>query len=325
MARKRYSDAGGGYNWMDTYGDMVTLLLTFFVMLFSMSSIDSNKWEMLVTAFSRGQQASSSEMQQVVMPGEGEETGKIIAAEGQYDLKVKEEIDLANERPISLSELYDYLQAYIAQNNMQGSVTLEKDAANNIYLRFDNNIFFNGDSSVLRQESYSILNFMGDCMKGVEDQIYIIRVIGHTAAVPVDNYPVNDWELSSERATRVINYFESNSGIDPTKLMANGYGKNHPRYSNDTAEGRAKNRRVEIMILGNEFDTGNADQLYQILQKMMAAEVMPDAANGSNVLAGDMPLAPASSQPDTALAQETETADTEDTSGASQTQQPAQP
>ena len=291
MARKRSGDEGGGYSWMDTYGDMVTLLLTFFIMLFSMSSVDAEKWEVLVKAFSRNQDAQT---QQIVMIPQGD-GDNIAAAQGQYDLLVRKELDTQHDRPVSLSELYEYLKAYVDENNMSATVNVEKDAANNVYLRFDNNIFFDGNSSVLRQESYPILQFLGECLKSVENQIFVVRVSGHTATITGNEAQmVNDWDLSSARANRVANFFEDRADFDPKKLMTNGWGRNHPRYPNDSEENRSKNRRVEIMVLGNDFDTGNAQQMYDVLQKMVEAgpteggtTTEEDPQNGANVIGAE--------------------------------------
>lgn len=268
MARKR-SDDSGGYNWMDTYGDMVTLLLTFFILLFSMSSVDEKKWEILVQAFSRN---ATPPTQQVALSTEDD--GDLPSdVYGEYDLMVSEELDLAHDRPVSLSELYDYLKAYVEQNGMDASITVEKDENNNVYLRFDNSIFFGADSSVLYQSSYPLLQFMGECLKGVEDEIFVVRVAGHTAAVDIENYPINDWDLSSSRANRIATYFEESCDFDASKLMTIGYGKNKPRFGNDTAEGRAQNRRVEIMVMGNQFSTDDPDQLYNVLMGLMTGEL----------------------------------------------------
>lgn len=285
MARKKHGDDGGGYNWMDTYGDMVTLLLTFFILLFSMSTVDSAKWEVLVQAFSNTPPKSP---QQVAMSVDGEVGDQMVDSTGEYDLMVKDEIDLEHERPVSISELYDFLKAYVEANDMDGSVTLEKDAMNNVYMRFDNNIFFNSDSAVLRQESYPLLTFIGECIKTVEEQIFMVRVVGHTAAVTQKDYPINDWELSSSRANQVVIFFEEQSKFDPQKLMSNGYGKNRPRFANVTAEGRAQNRRVEIMILGNQFDTSNPEQLLSLLQQMTDMQIEESPENSSDILKGDI-------------------------------------
>ena len=283
MARRRKNTGGGGggYNWMDTYGDMVTLLLTFFVMLFSMSTVNEEKWEILVRAFAKNPDAATAQII-LVQEGEGDD---IAPASGLAPTIGSKTTD--NELPADLNQLYEYLKQYVEENQMTASVSISKDSANNVYIRFDNNIFFDGDSYVLREGSYPILNFLGDCLKNLEDQIFVTRVNGHTAAIPgAENYHISDWTLSGERASQVVIYFEG-KGLDPKKLMCNGYGKNYPIESNDTPEGRAKNRRVEIMVLGNTFDKNNPDDLYAMLSHLVSAELFEDNGSNSDIIRSD--------------------------------------
>lgn len=280
--RKKSSSSGGGYNWMDTYGDMVTLLLTFFVMLFSMSTVNDEKWEILVRAFARSPDAATAQII-LVQEGEGDEIAPAFGISPNLGDQV-----IDNELPTDLNQLYEYLMRYVEQNQMSASVSISKDSANNVYIRFDNNIFFDGDSYALREGSYPILDFLGDCLKNVEDQIFVTRVNGHTAAIPgAENYHVSDWTLSGERASQVVIYFEERKGLDPKKLMCNGYGKNYPIESNDTSDGRAKNRRVEIMVLGNSFDKNNPDDLYAMLSHLVNAELFPDNSSSADIINSD--------------------------------------
>ncbi|MEG0648945.1 MAG: OmpA family protein, partial [Oscillospiraceae bacterium] len=119
-----------------------------------------------------------------------------------------------------------------------------------------------------------------------EEQIFMVRVNGHTAEIKGSG--VNDWMLSSERAVRIVTYFDEVTGISPKKLMGNGYGKNYPRATNDTAEGRAKNRRVEIMIIGNSENGQDPQMLYDIEKKLMSGDIIDDLANGVDVLKEEM-------------------------------------
>lgn len=280
--RKKSAGGGGGYNWMDTYGDMVTLLLTFFIMLFSMSTVNEEKWEILVRAFSRNPDAATAQII-LVQEGEGDD---IAPANGVTQVIGDKVTD--TELPTDLNQLYEYLKLYVEENQMTASVSVSRDSANNVYIRFDNNIFFDGDSYVLRKESYPILDFLGDCLKNLEDQIFVTRVNGHTAAIPgAENYHISDWTLSGERASQVVIYFEENNGLNPKKLMCNGYGKNYPIENNDTPEGRAKNRRVEIMVLGNSFDKDNPEDLYAMLSHLVSAELFEDNSSGSDILNSD--------------------------------------
>lgn len=280
MARRKKSTSdSGGYNWMDTYGDMVTLLLTFFIMLFSMSTVNEEKWEILVRAFSRNPDAATA---QIILVEEGE--GDDIAPANGVTQNIGDKVT-DNELPTDLNQLYEYIKRYVEENELSASVSISKDAANNVYIRFDNNIFFDGDSFVLRKESYPVLDFLGDCLLNVQDQIFITRVNGYTAAIPgAENYHISDWTLSGERASQVVIYFEEKKGLDPKKLMCNGYGKNYPIQSNDTPEGRAQNRRVEIMVLGNSFDRNDPEQLYQILSQLISADSFVDASSSSDVI-----------------------------------------
>lgn len=309
MARKKRGDDGGGYSWMDTYGDMVTLLLTFFVMLFALSSVNEDKWEMLVESFSRSPAANTPQI--VFMAEDTVETGDQAMPGIEGDQMLKDKGQQMTELPIDLNELYEYIKQYIEANDMDGSVSAEK-GPNSVYLRFDNNLFFDGDSATLRPESYEILEFMGKGFKSVEDKILFIRINGHTAAIPnMPDYNVNDWNLSSNRANAVASYFENDSKIDVKKMMTSGYGKNQPLAPNDTEEGRAKNRRVDIMVIGNEFDPNSADDLYTILQQTLGAELVDDKVNASDIItpeggvtppgadapATDAPVTPATDAP----------------------------
>lgn len=265
MARRRKTeDSGGSGDWLTTYSDMVTLLLTFFIMLFAMSSVDAEKWQRLVKSFSR----TGDETSQIVLVPEGSGNdiganhGEVIPPE--EDIK---EIDLNSKVPQNFDELYYYIKSYVDKNDMEGSVEIQK-SDNSVFIRFKDNIFFGSDSAVLKSSGLHVLNYLGDCLKAVEKQLLSIRINGHTAAVPgISNYHVSDRTLSSDRANSVLIYFEKQKLIEPKKLISIGYGKNYPVASNNTQEGREKNRRVDIMILSNDIDFSNSEALYKLLQE----------------------------------------------------------
>ena len=273
MAKKKREN-GGGYNFMDTYGDLMTLLLTFFILLFSMSSVDAEKWEILVKAFSRNKDAETS---QVVMIPEGD-GDNIAQVAGDYDLKAqKEPVTDEIPTPADFADLAQMIQQYIEENDLQQSMQVTQAGQNSVYLTFDNNLFFDGDSYRLRESSHDILNYLGGMFKSMEEQILMVRINGHTAAIPgVNNYQVNDWDLSAMRANRVATYFEDVTDLAPKKLVSIGYGKNHPVASNDTPEGRAANRRVDMQILGNNFDQGNPEELMSILKQTLGVQLYDD-------------------------------------------------
>ncbi|MEA5010155.1 MAG: flagellar motor protein MotB [Angelakisella sp.] len=279
MARRRKGEENGGDTWLNTYADMVTLLLTFFIMLFSMSSVEEEKWEMLIKAFNnRGDETS-----QIVLTPEGD--GQQLGV-NSGDLNSPDDgsnIDTENSLPIDFSELYEYLKTYVDEHDMGGSVviTAGKDS---VFIRFQDSIFFSPDSSVLKQSDDDVLDFLGNCLKNVEDEIMVININGHTASVPYQNYHISDRRLSSERAASVAIYFEDEKEIEGKKILAIGYGKNYPVDTNDTSEGRQNNRRVDMMIVSNKSDLASSEILSQLLNGTFDESEYPYKGGSSDIL-----------------------------------------
>jgi chemotaxis protein MotB len=116
-------------------------------------------------------------------------------------------------------------------------------------------ILFDSGRTTIKPEGVEVLERVGEILLNVEDRA--INVEGHTDNVPIGpelarRYPTN-WELSAARATNVARYLEEKIGIDPTALSATGYGEYHPVDSNETEEGRARNRRIEIVLVPMEI------------------------------------------------------------------------
>lgn len=263
MARKRISAMGGvgPGAWLNTYADMVTLLLTFFVLLFSMSSMDAAKFNMMAEAFS-GDGSGTGSGSIVVMDGgraRAVETGGI-----ELDLDENELIQLRVVR--SISEMYDYLQRYIQQQQLTDTVEIARSGDDTMYIRLADEGIFEPNSATLRPEMLETLGVVGTAIKNAQGDAAMIAIIGHTAAVKEDaNYPVSDWTLSSDRANTVLKYLEDNIGIDSSKLLNVSWGKNNPIAPNDTEANMARNRRVEILISGDNL---LRDQLENIYEKM---------------------------------------------------------
>ena len=251
MKRNKKS-GGGGANWMDTYGDMVTLLLCFFVMLYSMSRVDESKWIALVQSFNPDY--AVDEPSQIVVPGE-------IANEPVTDLPsalTQDQVEAA------LEGLYVSMSEYVASAGLQDMVSLSKGSGY-VFISFDDTIFFDGDSSVLKDGGKAILDQIAVPLAEASGSINEIRVLGHTAQASPDrpNYVDVDRFLSSDRATVVTIYLQEKNIIDPARLVSAGYGQWRPIASNDTAETRAQNRRVELIISGIQPDSTEGDSLEQ--------------------------------------------------------------
>ncbi len=253
MARRKSGGGGEGANWMDTYGDLVTLLLCFFVLLYSMSTMDQSKWQYIAQAFS----GSSGEIINVVVteePNPENDPSAIYVDEEQEE----------NSEEIDFEEFYLYLNEAVETAGLQDSVSVELSDTG-VYMKFRDNVFFAGDSATLLEEGQFILEVICDGIRAVDKQVLAIKVNGHTAQSSGSD--ANEWELSSGRANSVINYMLSLDCCDPEKFSAAGYGKYRPVSENDTEEGKRQNRRVEIVFIRNDIDLSDPKVMQELLEE----------------------------------------------------------
>lgn len=240
-------------DWLATYGDMVTLLLTFFVMLYASSSIDEQKWQYIYQAFqSRGKYLN----EYVDSPNHTTDEGNFIKDE------ISQGADGSGELPQSFDQLYVYLSEYVESEELSDAMSVSKDSSH-IYIRFDSSVFFDGNSAVLRDEGKEMLNGILPGLKAVKSSILNVTVSGHTAVGISD---VNDWELSSDRAVSVVKYMDFKAVLDSSQFRTKGAGPYEPIAENDTEENRAKNRRVELVILRNDLDFTDPQVIMDILK-----------------------------------------------------------
>jgi len=236
MARIRRKKPINVDAWLNTYADMITLVLVFFILLFSMSSMDQEKYRLLVKAFTSDPETLEQLMIEESDLEEG--TPETVQAVGE-DVQLTEIDDL--------DQLYLYLRNYVEQNNLQASVQVEK-SENVVYVRFMSSLFFEPDRAVLKAGGRVILEHVGEALTQVEKIARFIRIDGHTAEASRGNDTVNNRDLSTERANEVLKYLEENHINEVAKLYAVGYGLHRPVAPNDSEENRAKNRRVEILV-----------------------------------------------------------------------------
>lgn len=262
MRRKRSSyDESGGPNWLDTYADMVTLLLTFFVLLFSMSTINAQKWEMLVKSFKGASQVESPQ-QFVVRPRDEDKEGEGVLQGEKNNLPVNSTSEIKE-----FDDLYAYYKKYIKDNNLESDVQLFK-GDDYTCITFRNNVFFDGDSEVIKPDGKVILDTIADSFKNINNQIGLVMFSGHTARGSNNSNQANrvefDRKLSSARATNTLVYVQSKNTLHGKKLVNQGWGEFHPVVPHDgTESARIKNRRVEIYILKEGEKSKMFQQLYE--------------------------------------------------------------
>ncbi len=250
---KKKNKVEGGADWMGTYGDMVTLLLCFFVLLYSISSVDQTKWENLVKSMN----PEAAEVSQIV-------TDELSDSQGTNNIAGGNEADIDEQ----FDEMYDNLIDLKEQNPNLSEVEITKGDGYQ-FISFSDSVFFNADSYVLLDEGKTVLDAFSGVFSESSEAIAEIQVLGHTSQATPDipNEVMTDRLLSASRSAVVVAYIQEKSIIDPERLVSLGYGQFRPIASFDTREDRALNRRVEIMITqtGAEIQTLEEyyDQIYE--------------------------------------------------------------
>lgn len=267
MARKKSEDQPMKTDgWMATFSDLMNLLMCFFVLLFAMSSVDTDKWQQLVASFS-----SSYDLLQNNGGSGLSDSGMLIASGAsqlaelsEYYSNVKnnqngsnsdlqDAIDKISKEEIKESQnMGEKIEDIINQKGLEDQVEVQV-SEHYVCLNMKGALLFNSASADLTPEAVSVLSQVGDILKDYEDNL--IEIEGHTDTIPINSgiFTSND-VLSDYRALAVFNYLVNDKGISPKKLKHAGRGEYDPVASNDTAEGRAQNRRVEIKIY-NSFSS----------------------------------------------------------------------
>jgi chemotaxis protein MotB len=234
MVEDKNIDASG---WLVTFSDLVMLLLTFFVLLLSMSSMDNNKLrdihsQLLASIGLLDGSGSTTIESLTTLIRRYQETGSTIVMDRGVSLA-----------PIS-SELWtEKMRERIEEFNELIDIT---DDERGIVVSIPEAILFDQGESTIAKDFIPILDSISQAIASCANDIFIM---GHTDSVPIhtERYPSN-WELSSYRGLSVLGYFLDERGLPPSRFSVGGYGPSRPVYSNDNPEDRAFNRRVEIIF-----------------------------------------------------------------------------
>lgn len=243
---KKKKSGGGGANWMDTYGDMVTLLLCFFVLLYSMSTISEDKWKALVQSFNPNAVPAATEI-------EGGNNGPSADSPGESG--VFDNPDAQDEIDKMMEDLAEAIESMVAQEGMESTIQVDFTGGK-VYVTFSNSVFFLGDSSVLQPAGQDVLSKICPLLDEAKDAIDEIVISGHTAQGSPNerNEPRNDYRLSANRAIEVLLYLQDHCSIHPARMTPEGFGQWRPIGNNRDEAGRAPNRRVEMMISGVDLE-----------------------------------------------------------------------
>lgn len=231
---RQEDDAPHQAPWLNTYADMVTLLLCFFVLLFAMSVLNQKKFAAVASSL----QGAFGILPGSSVPNPDPDPGG-AESPGTDNLAIMQEL-------AKMTAIMNEIQGEFKKQGMEARVTVIMEERG-IVVRFEDSVLFDLGSADLRPEAREILRKVGGLLKNLDNPI---RIEGHTDNWPIrtERFPSN-WELSTGRASTVVRFLIDECHLEPKKLQAAGYGEYYPVASNDTPEGRQRNRRVDIIIL----------------------------------------------------------------------------
>ncbi|ODA42542.1 flagellar motor protein MotB [Desulfosporosinus sp. BG] len=272
MSRKREHEAEkeNGERWLLTYSDLITLLMIFFVVLYSMSKVDAEKFqavaESLNKALGGGTPAkielasnpvgpslfqAGTPSAKTTAPGKGTDPNNTTytdpatngenknAGQGNFDAE-----------KMSIDAIKAKLDKFAADNGIQATLVTSIEERG-LVVSIQETLLFDSGSAVITPHARAILEKVSTVLAAAPNQI---KVEGHTDNLPIHTaqFPSN-WELSVIRATNVVQILQSD-GINPNQLSATGYGEYRPISSNNTDAGRSRNRRIDLIILRSKYD-----------------------------------------------------------------------
>lgn len=258
MKRRKKRIDKGSPKWMVTYADLVTLILVFFILLFSMSQIDLVKFEAVAESF-RNRMIFDTFPSTLEMDNPTENAEPRTEDEGSEDTKnnlseSETEVIDTNEQTNSeiienqdtLDELLAEIQSFLNENDLQNTITANR-TDQGVVLILQERVLFDSAEAEIKSTGEPFLEKVGILLENLPNNV---RVEGHTDNRPISTlqYPSN-WELSGARASSVIRNIIASSGLEESRFMAVGYGDTRPIVENDSEENWSRNRRVEMVIL----------------------------------------------------------------------------
>lgn len=247
--RKKHEEHENEERWLLTYADLITLLMVFFVVMYALSNVDKQKFQAIAMAM-RAEfgtpVASPTGIGGRVAPGPSVTPPPRAGTERTRTRGTPktEQIDALRAR---MKKLKGDLDAMVKANGLQEQISVKLDpSGHKVSMGLSDSLLFGVGSADLTPQAQDLVAKIGAVLA---QSNYTVNVEGHTDNVPISSarYSSN-LQLSTERAVNVVSYMIRTTGIPGSRLSASGYAEHHPVASNDTEDGRAKNRRVEFVI-----------------------------------------------------------------------------
>lgn len=239
--KKTNQDSGGGGEWLTTYADLMTLLLTFFVLLYSFSTVDAIKFKEISWSLAKALGGKTGVI------NNGGNVGPVPINQNPGE-GIKDNSNIGKNEG-EVQQIFDQVNKEIKEKNLDTKIQIKEDLRG-VIIELQEKILFDPGRADIKDQSKQTLSKIADIIKKYPNEIL---VEGHTDNIPINTgYYKTNWELSADRAVKVARFLIESNGLNPTKIQAVGCGEFRPIESNNTPEGRKKNRRVNILILTKE-------------------------------------------------------------------------
>lgn len=243
--RKKHEEAHENHErWLLSYADFITLLMIFFIIMYSMSNLDKEKYKQVAAGLNKA------------MGGGG--GSNIIGKDG--GVSIDDEWAPTNTNVVNLEEeqklekVKEVVDKYLKESGLENSVASAVEERG-LVLSFKDSLFFDSGKADIKAEQINRLVQIGKILNQPIINGSYIRVEGHTDNRPISNSAYkSNWDLSVIRASNVAQVLISQSGMDPRRVSAAGYGEFRPKADNKDESGKAKNRRVDILIMNTKYN-----------------------------------------------------------------------
>lgn len=246
LKRKKKHEEHVDESWLIPYADILTLLLALFIVLFAASDVDAKKFKAISESFNVELQGGTGLLDQSAPVELDTDTSPfaIIPEEGMTE-EMLEDLEAVRDRK-ELGEFQEKIELYIDEKGLSPKLQTEL-TDKGLMLTINEGVLYQSGSADIDEQAQTIASELSELL--VSDPPRMIYIEGHTDNVPaVGGEFESNWELSSARAINFMKILLENGDLDPRKFSATGYSEYQPIAGNDTKEGRAQNRRVEVLI-----------------------------------------------------------------------------
>lgn len=246
--RKKGNAPENHERWLITYSDLITLLLIFFIVMYSMSKVDMAKYEMLAESlhlqFAKGDTILEKHDGPAGDLKQGEHPTPVPTLSPSPSPSAASAQEL---RDRELQDLLSKVNQYIQENNLQTQVTAG-NVQRGVVIKLNDMVLFDLGKAELKPASLPILDKLGSLFRSLDTKV---SIEGHTDNLPLQTGSLykDNWGLSQARSVSVVRYLLHTPGMNDNMFVSSAYADTMPVAPNDTEENRAKNRRVEIVVL----------------------------------------------------------------------------